>query len=47
MLGLGDCWVFIAYTANIVVVLICIVYGIINWNRGGEISLTEERNSEK
>lgn len=46
MLGLGDCWVLLAFSANIIVVLICVVYGIINWNRGGENSLTEEKGGE-
>ena len=47
MLGLGDFWVFLAFVANVAVVLICVVYGIVNWNRGGENSLTEEREGEK
>ena len=47
MLGLGDFWVLFAYIANISVVLVCVVYGIVNWNRGGENSLTEERKVEK
>jgi hypothetical protein len=47
MLGLGDYWVLTAYCANIIIVIICVVYGIINWNRGGENSLTESKESEK
>ena len=47
MFGLGDFWVLSAYLANIVVVLVCIVYGIINWNRGGENSLLEKMESDK
>ena len=46
MLGLGDFWVLLAYTANIIVVVICVIYGIINWNRGGENSLVEEKDGE-
>lgn len=46
MLGFGDFWVFLAFAANITVVLICVIYGIVNWNRGGENSLTEERDGE-
>lgn len=46
MLGFGDFWVFLAFSANVIVVLICVIYGIINWNRGGENSLTEERDGE-
>lgn len=47
MLGLGDFWVAFAFIANVAVVLVCVVYGIVNWNRGGENSLTEEREGEK
>ena len=46
MLGFGDVWVLFAYAANIIVVLICVVYGIVNWNRGGENSLVEEKDGE-
>lgn len=46
MLGLGDIWVFLAYTLNILVVLVCVIYGIINWNKGGENSLTSEKDGE-
>lgn len=46
MLGLGDFWVLLAFSANIIIVIICVVYGVINWNRGGENSLTEEKDGE-
>ncbi|MBR2508905.1 MAG: hypothetical protein IKB71_04085 [Lentisphaeria bacterium] len=46
MLGFGDFWVLFAYAANIIVVIICVVYGIVNWNRGGENSLVEEKDGE-
>lgn len=36
MFGLGDFWVSFAFVANIVVTLICVIYGIITWNSGGE-----------
>lgn len=36
MLGMQDWLVAGAYWANIIVVVICIVYGIINWNRDHE-----------
>ena len=36
MLGLGDGWVAAAFIANIVAVLVCIVYGAVNWNRSDE-----------
>lgn len=47
MLGLGDGWVFLAYSANIIVTIICVVYGIVNWNRGSEESLTGEKDGDK
>ncbi|MBR2723452.1 MAG: hypothetical protein IKB77_03880 [Lentisphaeria bacterium] len=46
MLGLGDFWVLLAYSANIIVVVVCIIYGVINWNRGGENSLTENKENK-
>lgn len=33
MLGMGDVWVAVAYLANIAIALICVIYGLINWNR--------------
>jgi TRAP-type C4-dicarboxylate transport system permease small subunit len=37
--GLVDFWVFLAYALCILCSLLCIVYGLINWNRnGGEIT---------
>lgn len=46
MLGLGDFWVLLAFSANIIVVIVCVIYGIINWNRGGENSLVEEKDGK-
>ena len=31
---LGDFWVSFALIANVAVTLICVVYGIVNWNKG-------------
>ncbi len=36
MLGMGDWSVALAYWLNIVAVVICVVYGAINWNRGND-----------
>ncbi len=33
MLGLGDLWVFCAYTFSIMSALLCIVYSFVNWNK--------------
>lgn len=34
MLGLGDGFVLAAVIGNAVITLICVVFGIINWNKG-------------
>lgn len=31
---LGDFWVSFALIANVVVTLICVIYGLLNWNKG-------------
>jgi len=33
MLGLKDFWIFSAYILCIASALVCIVYGLINWNK--------------
>ena len=39
MLGMGDFSIFLVYILCIASALACVIYGIINWNKGGE---TEE-----
>ena len=36
MLGLGDSWVLFAFVLSVLSVAACVVYGIINWNKGSE-----------
>lgn len=36
MLGLPDASVWLAYLLCILSTVLCVVYGAINWNRGGE-----------
>lgn len=36
MLGIEDKWVAAAYILCIASTLLCVVYGIINWNKGDE-----------
>ncbi len=36
MLGLGDGWVVLAFLGNIGIALVCVIYGILNWNRDGD-----------
>ena len=39
MLGMGDVSIFVVYILCIASALACVIYGIFNWNKGGE---TEE-----
>ena len=36
MLGIHDPWIVTAYLACVLSAVLCIVYGIYNWNRGGD-----------
>lgn len=36
VLGIEDPWVWGAYIGSILVMLLCVVYGALNWNKGGE-----------
>lgn len=36
MLGLGDLSIFLAMIGSVAVTAVCVVYGIVNWNRGDE-----------
>lgn len=36
LLGLSDVWIFLAYLSCILVTAICIIYGLVNWNKGAE-----------
>lgn len=44
MLGMDDFWVGLAYLLCIVCSLICVVYGVVNWNRGDEPLETDDEN---
>lgn len=46
MLGLADFSVFLAYILLLAVTLLCVAYGLKNWNKGGEVS-EEEIAEEK
>lgn len=35
-LGMSDPWVAAAYLANIVVTLVCVIYGAVNYNAGDD-----------
>ena len=36
MLGIEDGWVSLAYVLCVFSALLCVIYGLINWNRGDE-----------
>jgi hypothetical protein len=44
MLGIPDPWVLAAYLGSILSALLCVVYGIIYWNKEGE---EEEKQIEE
>lgn len=46
MLGLGDFSVFAAYILCILSAVLCVIYGVVNWNRGDEEISTEKAAEE-
>jgi hypothetical protein len=47
VLGIPDPSIWIAYLLLIALTLLCIVYGILNWNKEGEISAEEEKEEKQ
>jgi hypothetical protein len=45
MLGLADGWVAAAYWLCLASSLICIIYGALNWNKGGEAAVGDEERT--
>ena len=48
-LGLSDFGIILAYVLCILSTLLCVVYGIVNWNKGGEdesVQIKEESEWE-
>ena len=41
MLGMDDGSVFAAYALCILSALLCVVFGIVNWNKGGPVERTD------
>ena len=41
MLGIDDPWIWGVYLLCILSALLCLIYGIINWNREGELEAIE------
>jgi len=44
MLGFGDFGIFAAYTLCILSALACVIYGIMNWNKGGNDESTADKD---
>jgi len=47
MLGLGDFWVALVYILCIASALLCLVYGLVNWNKGGGPSPLEVKEEAR
>jgi len=50
MLGLGDFWIALVFILNLASVALCVVYGIVNWNKDGEPTkkeMAEEKRWDK
>jgi hypothetical protein len=50
MLGIPDFWIVFAYLLCILSTVACVIYGLLNWNRGGDDEsgqIAEERIWEK
>jgi len=47
MLGFGDFSIFAAYSLCILSALACVIYGIINWNKGGVDETDVDKNWDK
>ncbi len=43
MLGFGDVWVFLGYALTVGAAALCVVYGIMNWNKPKENEPNEIR----
>ena len=41
MLGIEDPWIWGVYILCILRTLLCVIYGIVNWNRGSELEAQE------
>jgi hypothetical protein len=41
VLGIDDPWIWGVYLLCIISALLCVIYGIVNWNREGELEASE------
>jgi hypothetical protein len=42
MFGIEDFWIWSAYLLCILSAILCVVYGVINWNKGGDDAPSQE-----
>ena len=47
LLGIQDIWVWLAYILSILSTVLCVIYGLINWNKGEEPVKPEDVNWAK
>ena len=47
MLGMGSAEMALAYWLSILAALFCVVWGLLNWNKGGEDDGPEERKRHR
>lgn len=48
MFGIPDPWIVAAYALCLLSALVCVIYGVKNWNRGGEdVPSAEDANWAK
>ena len=45
MLGINDPWILGVYLLSVLSALLCVGYGLVNWNRGGEKEPEEIRDA--
>jgi len=43
MLGISDPWIWGVYLLCVLSTLLCVAYGLVNWNKGGEKEANEIR----
>lgn len=46
MLGIDDPWIWGVYLLCILSALLCLIYGVVNWNKEGEQEALEEKEEE-
>ena len=42
MFGIDDVWIWLAYLLTLLSTFLCIVYGVLNWNKDGDDRPTED-----